>query len=88
MNYIFFRNKLQDTFIEKWVEYMNKSVEMKEINEKWLPNYYAEDRPISLMGYLDMEKIQGLRILILFGNIMVLLFAKLKNYRSNLFLRF
>ena len=61
MNYIFFRNKLQDTFIEKWVEYMNKSVEMKEINEKWLPNYYAEDRPISLMGHLDMEKNAGFK---------------------------
>ena len=34
---------------------------MKEINEKWLPNYYAEDRPISLMGHLDMEKNAGFK---------------------------
>lgn len=49
-------DKLQNTFIEKWVAYMNRSVDIKEINGKWLPNYYAEDRPIPLMRHLEMLK--------------------------------
>lgn len=54
-------DKLQITFIEKWVEYMNRSVDMKEINEKWLPNYYAEDRPIPLMSHLKMLENSGFK---------------------------
>ena len=54
-------DKLQDKFIEKWVAYMNRSVDMKEINEKWLPNYYAEDRPIPLMSHLEMLKSAGFK---------------------------
>lgn len=53
--------KLQETFIEKWVAYMNRSVDIKEINEKWLPNYYAEDRPIPLMSHLEMLKNAGFK---------------------------
>ena len=45
---------LQNEFIKKWIAYMNRSMEMSEINEKWLPNYYAEDRPIPLMKHLAM----------------------------------
>lgn len=54
-------DKFQDTFIEKWVAYMNRSVDIKEINEKWLPNYYAEDRPIPLMSHLEMLKNAGFK---------------------------
>ncbi|WP_255424426.1 trans-aconitate 2-methyltransferase [Apibacter sp. HY039] len=44
--------QLQETFTEEWVNYMKRSVDIREIEEKWLPNYYAEDRPISLMNHL------------------------------------
>lgn len=54
-------DKLQDTFIEKWVSYMNRSVDIKEINEKWQPNYYAEDRPIPLMNHLEMLNNAGFK---------------------------
>lgn len=44
---------LQEMFIKKWVAYMNRSVTMDEINNKWLSAYYQEDRPISLMKHLE-----------------------------------
>ena len=46
--------KLQEIFTSEWVKYMNRSIDMKEIEDKWLPNYYAEDRPIALMNHLEM----------------------------------
>lgn len=52
---------LQTTFIEEWVKYMNRSVDMSEIEEKWLPNYYAEDKPIPMMDHLDMLKNSGFK---------------------------
>lgn len=54
-------DKLQNTFIEKWVVYMSRSVDIQEINEKWLSNYYAEDRLISLMNHLEMSKNAGFK---------------------------
>lgn len=45
---------LQDIFIEKWIKYMNKSVSMEEIENKWLPSYYSEDRPINMMKHLEL----------------------------------
>lgn len=53
--------ELQDRFIEKWVAYMSLSVDIQEIKEKWLPNYYAEDRPIPLMSHLEMLKNAGFK---------------------------
>jgi len=47
-------DKLQEKYIEEWIRYMNRSVSMDEIENKWLPNYYAEDRPIPLMDHIDM----------------------------------
>ena len=47
---------LQKVYMEKWREFMAKSVTEEEINDKWLPNYYAEDRPIKLITHLDMLK--------------------------------
>ena len=44
---------LQEMFIKKWVAYMNRSVTMDEINNKWLSAYYQEDRPIPLMKHLE-----------------------------------
>jgi hypothetical protein len=33
---------------------MSKSVSEDEINNKWLVNYYAEDRPAKMISHLDM----------------------------------
>ncbi|MCL2337358.1 MAG: methyltransferase domain-containing protein [Firmicutes bacterium] len=48
--------KLQKVFMEKWRQFMAKSVAEEEITGKWLPNYYAEDRPAALMTHLAMLK--------------------------------
>jgi tRNA (cmo5U34)-methyltransferase len=47
---------LQDVYMEKWREFMSASVSEDEINGKWLPNYYAEDRPTRLTAHLAMLK--------------------------------
>ena len=49
----------QRVFVSKWIEYMNRSVDMDTINNKWLPGYYSKDRPISLMKHLKMLEESG-----------------------------
>jgi len=48
--------RLQETYLEKWKEFMAKNVPVEEITKKWLPNYYAEDRPAGLIAHLNMLK--------------------------------
>jgi tRNA (cmo5U34)-methyltransferase len=38
---------------------MRKNVSDEEINNKWLPTYHAEDRPIKLISHLDMLNKSG-----------------------------
>jgi len=47
---------IQDLYMKKWREFMEKSVSSEEIDGKWLPNYYAEDRPAKLTAHLNMLK--------------------------------
>lgn len=51
--------EIQDMYMKKWKEFMRKNVMDEEIENKWLPNYYAEDRPIQLISHLDMLKKSG-----------------------------
>jgi tRNA (cmo5U34)-methyltransferase len=50
---------LQDVYMKKWKEFMSKNVSDEEINSKWIPTYYAEDRPTQLTSHLDMLKNSG-----------------------------
>jgi len=52
-------NDIQDVYMKKWKEFMSKNVSDEEINNKWLPTYYAEDRPTQLITHLDMLKKSG-----------------------------
>ena len=47
---------IQDLYMEKWRDFMEKNVSSDEIDEKWLPSYYEEDRPTKLLTHLDMLK--------------------------------
>lgn len=38
----------------KWKEFMIKNEGLEKVENKWLPNYYAEDSPCSLMKHLKM----------------------------------
>jgi len=49
--------ELQALNMEKWIAFMEKNVPADEIYEKWLPSYYSDDRPASLISHLNsMEK--------------------------------
>jgi tRNA (cmo5U34)-methyltransferase len=45
---------IQDVYLKKWKEYMSGNVSAEEIDNKWIPNYYAEDRPSQLITHIDM----------------------------------
>ena len=47
---------LQKVYMEKWLEYMARNVSEEEIDGKWLPNYYAEDRPTKMISHVEMLK--------------------------------
>ena len=51
--------KIQKLYMEKWIAHMEKSFSKNEIETTWLANYYAEDRPISLMEHLKQLKNSG-----------------------------
>lgn len=44
---------LQSVYMQKWKDYISKSVNEAEINDKWMPNYYAEDRPMKMVSHLE-----------------------------------
>ena len=46
-------NHLQDLYIEKWKEYMNRNVSIEDIENKWIPASEAEDHPSKLVDQLD-----------------------------------
>lgn len=46
-------NYLQDLYLEKWKEFMNQSVSMKEIENKWIPTAEEEDNPAKLVDQLN-----------------------------------
>ncbi|MEC3908824.1 methyltransferase domain-containing protein [Tamlana sp. 2201CG12-4] len=49
---------LQNKNMSRWIEFMNKSVSLKEIQDKWIPTYKSEDRPTQLIKQLKwLEKI-------------------------------
>lgn len=45
-------NFMQQRNIDKWMEFMSKSVSMEEITSKWIPTYEKEDRPAKLINQL------------------------------------
>ncbi len=51
----------QDVYMKKWKEYMNKTVSQDEIDNKWIPKYYEEDRPARLISQLEWLKETGFR---------------------------
>ena len=52
-------DKLQDCYMKEWKRFMCKNVSESEVDSKWMPSYYAEDRPISLMEHFELLKEAG-----------------------------
>ena len=45
--------QLQDIYTSKWKEFMNLSISMDEIEEKWVPSAETEDHPVKITDHLD-----------------------------------
>ncbi len=52
---------MQSTFLEKWKEFMRRSVSEQEIDEVWLRRYREEDHPVRLSSHLGWLKDAGFR---------------------------
>jgi tRNA (cmo5U34)-methyltransferase len=50
---------LQNIYMKKWKAFMISSTSKQEVEQKWLPSYYAEDRPATLISHVDMLKACG-----------------------------
>jgi tRNA (cmo5U34)-methyltransferase len=46
----------QDLNMQKWIEYMNQSVSIEEIQKNWIPKYESEDRPAILIDQIQWLK--------------------------------
>ncbi|HBR00832.1 MULTISPECIES: class I SAM-dependent methyltransferase [unclassified Roseofilum] len=50
---------LQERYMEQWQEYMLRQVPLEEIEQKWMPQHYNEDRPSRLMSQLEWLQEMG-----------------------------
>jgi len=50
---------LQESYMEQWKKFMCMNVPEEEVENKWIPTYYAEDRPVSMMKHFEMLKKTG-----------------------------
>lgn len=53
--------ELQKRYIEQWKSFMSKNVPEDEVKNKWIPTYYEEDRPVSMMDHIEMLKDAGFK---------------------------
>jgi tRNA (cmo5U34)-methyltransferase len=44
--------RLQDTYMRQWRDFMRRSMSEQEIEDKWIPKYHAEDHPAKLIDQL------------------------------------
>lgn len=54
---------LQERYMEQWKGFMCKNVSMDEVNNKWIPTYYEEDRPVSMMDHFEMLRGAGFEVM-------------------------
>jgi tRNA (cmo5U34)-methyltransferase len=54
-------DKLQDLYLSKWIEYMNRKINKDEIQSKWMVTYKQEDHPAKLSDQLKWLQELGFR---------------------------
>ncbi len=54
---------LQERYMEQWKSFMCKNVSTDEVDNKWIPTYYEEDRPVSMMDHFEMLKNAGFEVM-------------------------
>lgn len=47
-------DRVQQAYMDKWREFLAQSIPEEDIDTKWMPSYYAEDRPTRLSTHLEM----------------------------------
>ncbi len=52
---------LQDIYLDKWGDFLRKKYSSQEVENKWLPIYRQEDRPIKMMTHLQWLRKIGFR---------------------------
>lgn len=52
---------LQSLYVTKWKEFMNMSISMEEIEEKWVPAAETEDHPAKLIDHIDWLRDTGFK---------------------------
>ena len=53
---------LQERYMEQWKKFMSMNVLKDEIESKWIPKYYEEDRPVQMMEHFEMLKDAGFQV--------------------------
>lgn len=51
----------QEIYMEQWKSFMCKNIPKDEVNNNWIPTYYEQDRPVSLMDHFEMLKAAGFK---------------------------
>ncbi|OQB59662.1 MAG: putative methyltransferase YrrT [Bacteroidetes bacterium ADurb.Bin141] len=54
---------LQECYMTQWKNFMLRNVPKDEVDNKWIPTYYEEDRPVSMMEHIEMLKDSGFKIM-------------------------
>ena len=52
---------LQERYMEQWKNFMCMNVSRDEVESKWIPTYYEEDRPVLMMEHFEMLKDAGFK---------------------------
>jgi tRNA (cmo5U34)-methyltransferase len=52
---------LQGLYASKWKEFMNQSISIEEIEEKWIPAAATEDHPAKLVDHIDWLRDTGFK---------------------------
>jgi tRNA (cmo5U34)-methyltransferase len=58
-NVIASTDSYQQKYMEVWKKFMRWNVSEEDVENIWIPKYYEEDRPVSLLDNLDMLKKAG-----------------------------
>lgn len=54
---------LQERYMEQWKNFMCGNVPKDEVDNKWIPTYYEEDRPVSMIEHFEMLKAVGFNVM-------------------------
>lgn len=54
---------LQKVYMRRWKDFMCENMPKDEVENKWIPKHFEEDRPVSMMEHLDMLNKAGFKIM-------------------------